>query len=410
MSFTLASFQKDLTRWRQDWLQTVIWFAIPLTVGGLITMLMSGDGAKPHGVLLMVDQDGSFLSELVAGAYTAGELGELISVEKTTLEDGTERVNAGEASGLLVIPKGFGEAFLDAQPVTLTLRTNPSQTILPGIITDVTEILLDAGFYAQQLFGEEIDTIQEMVGMTDGPGDALVAAIAVDMQDKIETVTPLLFPPAINVEIVEPPAAEPLPSFALLYLPGIVLMAVMFSSNGLASDFWSERDHGTLRRLVMSAGQLGGFVFGKALAAAIVIGIIGGLTLVLGFLYHGVSWVKFPASLSWIVLAGVALFAWFAALQMLFSNQKTASVISGALLFPLLMAGGSFFPLAVLPEWIAAIGRASPNGFVVDRLTAEITEAGAWIIPADSWLLVTVMAVVGLSICAWRLRSGFARS
>ena len=33
-------------------------------------------------------------------------------------------------------------------PVTLTLRTNPSQTILPGIIQNVTEILLDAGFYA----------------------------------------------------------------------------------------------------------------------------------------------------------------------------------------------------------------------------------------------------------------------
>ena len=407
MSFALTSFRKDLTRWRQDLLRTVIWLAIPLTIGGLITMLMGGGGAQPHGVLLMADQDESFLSELIAGAYSAGGIGELISVEKTTVEEGTERVNAGEASGLLIIPDGFGDAFLDAEPVTLTLKTNPSQTILPGIITDVTEIVLDAGFYAQQLFGDEIDSIQTMVGES---SDAAVAAIAVAIQNKIEIVAPQLFPPVINLVIVEPPPTEPQPSFALLYLPGIIMMAVMFSSNGLASDFWAERDRGTLRRLVYSPGQLGSFVIGKALAAAVVIAIIGGLTLVLGFLYHGVSWAKFPSSLVWIALSGVALFAWFAALQMLFSNQNTASVISSMLLFPLLMAGGSFFPLAVMPDWIAAIGRLSPNGFVADRLTSEITEAGAWIIDANSWLIVAAAAASGLSICVWRLRSGFARA
>ncbi|MDH3751322.1 MAG: hypothetical protein OEU40_12060, partial [Gammaproteobacteria bacterium] len=128
------------------------------------------------------------------------------------------------------------------------------------------------------------------------------------------------------------------------------------------------------------------------------------------FLYHGVSWAKFPSSLVWVALSGVALFSWFAALQMLFSNQNTASVISSMLLFPLLMAGGSFFPLAVLPGWIAAIGRLSPNGFVVDKLTSEITEVGAWIIDVNSWLIVAAAAASGLSICAWRLRSGFAQA
>ena len=43
-----------------------------------------------------------------------------------------------------------------------------------------------------------------------------------------------------------------------------------------------------------------------------VIGIIGGLTLLLGFLYHDLAWLKFPSSLTWVMLSGVALFAWFA--------------------------------------------------------------------------------------------------
>jgi ABC-2 type transport system permease protein len=226
----------------------------------------------------------------------------------------------------------------------------------------------------------------------------------------MEAVAPRLFPPVIDIEIVEPPPAEPSPPLALLFMPGIILMAVMFSANGLASDYWRERSQGTLRRLVFAPAQLGQFVTGKALAAATIISIVGGFTLVLGFLYHGVSWTKLPSSLIWISVSGVALFAWFSVLQMLFSTQKAASVISSALLFPLLMAGGSFFPMAVMPGWIAAIGRASPNGFVADRLTTEVTAASAWTIDLNSWLIMIGAAAVGLSICAWRLRTGFARA
>jgi len=407
MSFALTSFKKDIARWRQDPLSTVIWMAIPLLIGGLITALMSGSGVKPHGTLLLVDQDQSLISGFVAGAYSAGDLGELISVEKTTLEEGTERINAGEASGFLVIPEGFGDAFLNSEPVTLTLKTNPAQTILPGIITEVTEILLDAGFYIHQLFGSEIEAIK---GFGDSPPDALVAAMAVGIKNKFEAMVPQLDPPVIELTIVEPPATEPGTPVAVLFLPGIIIMAVMFSANGLANDYWREREQGTLRRLVYAPGKLGGFVVGKALAAAATISLIGGLTLAIGLLYHGISWAKLPSSLLWIAISGVALFAWLSMLQMSFSTRRSANVISGMLLFPLLMAGGSFFPLSVLPGWIAVVGRASPNGFVTDKLTTEITAAGTWVIEPASWLIVIVAAVVGLLACALRLRSGFARA
>ena len=406
MSFALSSFHKDIARWRQDYMSILIWIAIPLMLGGLITILMGSD-VRPSGKLLLVDEDETFFSELIVSAYSAGELGEFITVEKTTYDDGLARVNAGEASGLLVIPDGFAAAFLESEPVTLTLRTNPSQTILPGIIRNVTEILLDAGFYAHQLFSDEIETL---TSMSDDPTDAQVAAVAVAIQNKMETLAPQLFPPVISIEIVEPPDEEPGPPLALLFMPGVIMMAVVFSANGLAADFWRERDKGTLRRIVLAPALLGEFLTGKALAAGLVIAIVAGLTLFLGFLYHGIGWAHFPVSLAWLVVSGVALFAWFSVLQMMFSNQRIAGIVSTLLVFPLLMAGGSFFPLAVLPGWIAAIGRASPNGFMADRLTTEITSLGAGAIDSTSWLIVLAGAVAGLLVCAWRLRSGFARA
>ncbi|MCP5093388.1 MAG: ABC transporter permease [Gammaproteobacteria bacterium] len=409
MSFLFASFRKDLARWRQDMTSVLLWLGIPFLIGGLITsMVDGGDGTSPTGVLLIHDQDESLLSGLIAGAYSQGQLGELVSVEQVSLEEGTERINAGEASGFLIIPEGFTEAFLDDKAVTLTLKTNPAQTILPGIIQDVTEILLDLGFYAQALFGPEIEQIRN-ADSANVPDEVFAADVAVQIQNKMDTVSPHLFPPSFDIQIVEPPPAEPRPDVALLFMPGIVLMALLFSAQGLSGDYWKERETGTLRRLVSTPGLLNRFVYGKALAATVVIATIGGVTLVLGFLYHGLAWSKFVPSLIWVSISGVGLFAWFAALQMLFPNQKAASLLTSILLFPLMMIGGSFFPLDVLPEWIAAIGRLTPNGFVVDRLTRELTSATAGTFDANSWAIVIGLTIAGLAICTWRLQTGFAR-
>ncbi|MGB5256758.1 MAG: ABC transporter permease [Woeseiaceae bacterium] len=409
MRFVFTAFLKDLSRWRQDSMAVLLWLGIPFIVGGLITAMVDGQGGgSPTGVLLIHDRDETLLSGLVAGAFSQGQLSELISVEQVTMTEGNKRINAGEASGFLVIPEGFAAAFLDQQAVTLTLKTNPSQTILPGIIQDVTEVLLDAGFYAQALFGPEIEQIQNADSETI-PNEVFAADIAVQIQGKVDSISPLLFPPAFDLEIVEPPPAEPGPNFAVLFIPGIILMAVLFSAQGLSSDFWKERESGTLRRLASAPGQLPAFLYGKALAAAVIIGFLGGTVLLVALLYHDLSLQKFIPSVVWIMLAGVGLFAWFAALQMLFATAKAANLLTTILVFPLLMMGGSFFPLDALPEWLASIGRLSPNGFAADRLSKELLAPTAWSIDASSWGIAVAIAVSGVMLSSWLLRSGFAR-
>ena len=407
MGFALASIKKDLARWAQDRAAMLLWLGIPFLIGGLITSMMDS-GTSPTGTLLIADEDDTLLSGFVVGAYSQDQLGDLFIVEQVAADEGERRINDGEASGFLTIPHGFQAAFLNETPVTLTLKTNPAQTILPGIIEDVTEILLDAGFYLQRLLGPELKTIMD-ADFDGAPSDVFVAGISVDIQNKINKVIEKTDPLAIELEIVEPPPAEPRPDYALLFLPGIILMAVLFAANSLAADYWEERDKGTLRRLVSSPAGLGSFVAGKAAAALIVMGVVSAVVLVVGFAYHGVAWSKFVSSLLWVSLGGVGLFAWFAAIQMLFANRRAANLMTTILLFPLLMAGGSFFPLAALPDWIADIGRLAPNGFIVDRLSLEFTAAAAWSIDARSWMTMLTITLSGLALSALRLRTGFAR-
>jgi ABC-type multidrug transport system permease subunit len=279
---------------------------------------------------------------------------------------------------------------------------------LPGIIENVTEVLLDAGFYLQALFGAELKKIQA-VDTDSVPSNAFVSEVAIDINEKMQSLGSSLFPPAFELTIVEPPPAEPQPDIGILFLPGIVLMALLFSSQGMSSDYWKERENGTLRRLVSSPGLLNQFVLGKAFAASAIIGTITGITMLLGFLYHDITWSKFLPSMLFVVSAGIGFFAWFAVLQMLFATQKGANLLTTILLFPLLMMGGSFFPLDALPDWLASIGRMSPNGFVADRFTTELTSASAWTYDWQSWSIVFAMTASGLAISSWRLKSGFAR-
>ncbi len=410
MSFLFATFRKDIARWRQDYVAILIWLGIPFMIGGLITAMVDGDdNGGPMGTLLIADLDDTLASGFVAAAFGRDELASLLSTQLVTAEEGTTLIEAGDASGFLTIPPGFQDALLNDTPVTLTLKTNPSQTILPKIIEDITGVLLDAGFYLQAGFGAEIAEISNSNDLS-VPSGIVVSGIAVRIQEKAERLAPMLSPPLLDLTVIAPPPEEPQPDYALLFLPGVVLMALMFSSQGLSADYWAERDSGTLRRLVSTPGLLSRFVLGKAFAAGVVMALIGGATLLMGFLYHDLMWNKFLPSIVWVTFSGIGLFAWFSALQMLLPTSKAANLFTTILVFPLLMMGGSFFPMEALPDWLAAIGRLSPNGFVVDRLSRELTSAGSWTFDAKAWSVVASMTLSGLMVCSWRLQTGFARS
>ena len=409
MNFLFASVRKDLKRWSRDRIAVALWLGLPFLIGGLITSMMDSGGPAPTATLLITDEDDSLVSGLVVGAYGQEEMAEFFVVEQVSAEEGERRINDGEASGHLIIPEGFQDALLDETPVTLKLKTNPAQTILPGIIEDVTEILLDAGFYLQRFMGEELKAIKDAIEGDDGPSDVFTAGISVDIQNKFEAVGNKLDPLIIEVEIVEPPPEEPQPDFALLFLPGFVLMAMLFAANSMAADYWVERDKGTLRRLASAPGAWTGFLAGKAVAAFTMMCVVSSIVLVVGFAYHGIAWSKFVGSVLWVSLGGVCLFAWFGVIQMLFPNSRAANLMTMVLLFPLMMVGGSFFPFEALPDWVAAMGRFAPNGYVVASLSGEFTSATAWSIELRNWLTLLGAAVAGLAVSALRLRSGFAR-
>ena len=379
MSFVLSVLRKELIRLAADKTSVLLWIGLPLVIGGLITLSMGGSGGpQPRAKVLVVDRDDSFLSQLIARALSGEGVDAPVDAELVEEEAGRARIDAGEASALLIVPEGFGEALFDESPTRLELITNPAQRILPGIVEGMLELLSDATFYVHRVFGDELAEIRSRVDEEIEPTDLEVAAMAVGIRRSIEDLDRYLFPPAIELTVgsaEEEDEEDDTPiNIAVLFLPGMVLMALVFAAQGLSEDLWQERTQGTLRRLRASPRSMASFFAGKSLAALLAMTGVAAVVLVIGFLYHGLSWSRLPLAVLFCGVSGLMIYLIMVPLQVLVSSQRAGSILSNAVIFPMLMVGGSFFPFAAIPDWMATLGRWTPNGKSVTILEAWITE------------------------------------
>lgn len=362
----LLAVQKDLVRRLRDPLALVLWLGIPLVIGSLVILASGGSGEVPRAHVLIADQDQSFLSEFLVGAM-ASEQARVFRVEEVAAEEGRARLERGEGSALLVIPEGFGEALLLEEPCRLELVTNPSQRIMPGLVEESLSILSEGAFWAHRLLGSELREIAE--GPEDGAAffaDARIAAFSAMINARMRGLERWLFPPVIELEVVEDEAdAGGEFSIGTLFFPTMLFMALLFVAQGLSDDVWHERAQGTLRRAVTTPAGAGELFLGKLLAAGVIAGAVTAAGLALGWAAFGFDPGAALAALAWGALAGLVLTAMMTAIQLSASSQRGASLVTNVLLFPLLMLGGAFFPFEAMPDWMAAVGRWTPNGFAL---------------------------------------------
>lgn len=367
----LLAARKDLVRRLRDPLALMLWLGIPLVIGGLIILASGGSDEVPRAHVLIADQDQSFLSEFLVGAMSS-EQARVFRVEEVAAEEGRARLEKGEGSALLVIPEGFGEALLLEEPCRLELVTNPSQRIMPGLVEESLSILSEGAFWAHRLLGSELREIAE--GPEDGAAffaDARIAAFSAMINARMRGLERWLFPPVIELDVVEAEAGdegagdEAEFSIGTLFFPTMLFMALLFVAQGLSDDVWRERAQGTLRRAVTTPEGAGELFLGKLLAGGVIAGAVTAAGLALGCAAFGFAPLAALAALAWGALAGLVLTSMMTAIQLSASSQRGAHLVTNLLLFPLLMIGGAFFPFEAMPDWMAAVGRFTPNGFAL---------------------------------------------
>jgi ABC-type multidrug transport system permease subunit len=407
--------RKDWQSMRRNPVEILIWLGIPLAIGGLITLASGGrEGPRPVAHVLVVDNDESFLSDLLVGAMSQSGDG-IIQGESVPEAEGRRRIGEGDGSALLVIPEGFGMAVLEEKPTSLQLLTNPAERILPGIVEESLNILVDATFYVHRLIGDDLRRFAEGPATGDTFPDSEIADFSIKInrlvQDLEEYISPVLIQVKMSSDEEKKTQEEAgsSPGFAVLFLPSILYMSLLFMCSGLAEDLWKEKDQQTLRRVLSTPQTVRSFLFGKMLWGFVLMLAVSTLALTIGFLYFGLDPSVLPLGILWTVFSGSLLLLLMILLQIHASSKRAADVLAMSVLFPLMMIGGNFFPLEVMPTWMARIGRYTPNGWSMQQLKTILLDTVQ--VPE---LLMTFLALLAMWLILFflsvrRIRTGFVR-
>jgi ABC-2 type transport system permease protein len=247
----------------------------------------------------------------------------------------------------------------------LQLFTNPSQSILPKVIEDTVSITLD------------------MLGTRRGG-------------------------PPIGLKTTVIPEKKQGKSFAALFFPSMLCMAVWMIANALAGEIWKERALGALRRLAVMPVRMAGFLAGKLLAAALVFACVAGTGLVAVRWLGGVPVASLPAAILWLMLAGVAFYLLLLLVSMSASTPRGASMLGNLVMFPLALVGGCFFPFEVMPAWMAAVGRWTPPGWAVTQFSAILDGSAHAASLAAALAGLVAASALAFMVTLMRLRRSFA--
>jgi ABC-type multidrug transport system permease subunit len=409
MHFFLNSTKKDLLRRWRDPLSIAIWIGVPLIIG-LLIILAFGRHNQPQAHILIADEDHSFLSRMLMGVLSQDAVGGVVTAEEVETESGLARINRGEATALLVIPPDFSNNFLLERPSVLKLVTNPAQSILPDIVEEMLSTLVDAGFYIHRLIGDDLKRFAGgPPGGADTFPDSQVADFSVRINRLANRLSHYLDPRLISLESspIEDSGSRPQVSTGLLFIPSILFMSLLFMAQGISTDLWLEHEGKTLRRVLASPQRIMAFLLGKLAAGAIVVLLVCLIGLSIGYAYFSLDPVSLPLAALWSMLSGTMLMAMMMLIQLLAASQRGGEILTLTLIFPLMMAGGSFFPFEAMPAWMAAVGRRTPNGWALERLKSILIgdgEAGS----LGTAFLILAAVTMGLFVLgSWRLRRKF---
>ncbi len=361
--------RKDLRRRVRSPLSTLIILAFPLVLSGIMALAFgAGETRAPKVRLLLDDQDGGLAGTLISSAFSRPEAAEYFEVERVDVEktgpDALARLEKDGFSAILRLPAGLTDALLDGRPATLELVRNPSQSILPEVAEQVTDILAEALSSTAYTLQGPLAGLRPLLDADQGPSDQDVAAVAVAANQWASRSSRYLFPPAITLSTVQlektggpsgrvAGASRPTSVF-LFVLPGVAVFALFTLGDQVMRDLLTEKHKGTLRRLLAGPVGTGTVIVAKAVTAAVIsLAALLILAAVAGLASRrGVDPAGFVMLSLCLVLAVTGLASTVYGLA---KDDRQGSTIGSVLYLVLAFSGGSFLPLDSLPAAMRAV-------------------------------------------------------
>jgi ABC-2 type transport system permease protein len=157
--------------------------------------------------------------------------------------------------------------------------------------------------------------------------------------------------------------------------PGIVAMALLFSSMFAGVSILWDRQFGFLKEIMVAPVSRTSIVLGR-MFAGMTIGIIQAFAILLISVLLGVRITSLEgvmASILFIILIAMSFVGVGISLASRMRDMHGFQLIMNFLIMPTFMLSGALFPLDNLPVWLAALSYINPLTYGVDGLRGLIT-------------------------------------
>jgi ABC-2 type transport system permease protein len=288
-------------------------------------------------------------------------------------------VDADQYAAAVIVPDGFSESILPAGVVsgdftqrpdsgdsTVLIYANPSRPVSTNIIHSIVDTILTrisgakAGVIVSiaQLIETERITPQEAFSQ----GEKLVSesSRSTDTTGKIQVSSRLIAPDTNDTgetgefDFLRYTA----PSMAILYL--------MFTMTNAGRSILTEREHGTLPRMLISPTSRAEVLAGKMLGVFATGLLQMTVVIVAGSYIFNMSWGHWlPLSLLTLALVAAAS-GWGILIAAYSKTPGQAGTVGAAVNLTFAALAGNFLPRMAYPHWMQTLSLVTPNAWGID--------------------------------------------
>jgi ABC-2 type transport system permease protein len=364
MKIILQIGWKDLRVIFRDRAALILMLVAPfvLTVAmGLVTGSLGSSNSRIDKVsVIVVNLDQSDLGNKLVEILKGPELSQLLSVEEyNDAAAARDLVDAQKTAAVVIIPAGFtakvysqdGQA--TATVTQIEVYKNPSRTIGASIVQSIVE---------EFLTNVETRRIGVQMAVTQLIANGLLPQEQANQ--KGEQISSRLLSEPGNLETLtlntSQASASEEPNFLMYLAPGFALLFLMYTVSLGGKSLLTERQEGTLARLMTTPIQPGQVLVGKMtgiymIGLAQMVILIGASAMLLGL-----TWGNQLALLILLITAVAAATGWGMLLAALSRNPGQVSSIGMAMTLLFGLVGGSFFG-GTLSGVVGYIGMITPN-------------------------------------------------
>jgi ABC-2 type transport system permease protein len=348
---------KDIKLFLRDKRAFMLTFFLPILLISIFAMAFGGqkrEDQKPS-VLVITDQDNSALTrEAIASLDSLKS----IEVQQVMLDSASEMVKKGDEPMVLVFHEGFEDSVNAGGRLPMELLYDPAREMEVGIMQQALMSGLMNAVGSKAMKAKAMKKITEQYA---GADPAMLEAIKKQVEANFSGQEQASSAPLIEMTALI--HEEEGTSLGIVQaVAGTAIMMLLFSVARFGGGLLTEKEEGTLRRLLYSPVRPGQILYGKLLANLFIAILQPIVMLVFASFMFKLDLTRNVPGLIVILLSSAFACAAFGVLLASIARTRDQLQMLATLVVLVMSAiGGSMIPVFIMPEWMQKLSVFSIN-------------------------------------------------